>query len=82
LQQIAAVAAVAANCSGLHFNLSLRFLRYLGVKYLHPLAATCSQLQQIAAVAAACTGVRSNAKSQPKSNPLIYTGVIGIPQLM
>jgi hypothetical protein len=40
---------VAANCSGLHFGLSLRFLRYLGVKYLQLLAASCSKLQLLAA---------------------------------
>jgi hypothetical protein len=42
------VAPLAANCSASHFSPSLRFLRYLGVKYLQPVAAnysSCSHLQ-------------------------------------
>ena len=45
---------LAASCSGLHFNLPLRFLRYLGVKYLQLLAASCSKLQRLAAGWGSC----------------------------
>jgi len=42
---------VAANCSTSHLSPSLRFLRYLGVKYLQLLAASCSKLQHLQQIA-------------------------------
>jgi hypothetical protein len=41
LQQLQRIAAA-------YTSIFLRFLRYLGVKFLHPLAASCSKLQHVA----------------------------------